>query len=177
MYRGDAHFSSPEISKWIDTQENLHSVTGLTGNSVLNKNVETTLARARKLHQERKANKMKNTKAKLYHSFYYKAKSWHKPQRVIAKVEYSEKGKNIRFILTTMTKCKTQQLYEEIYCARGKMELYIKEHKRYLKSDRTSCHKFEANQFRLFLHSAAYSFLSGPRTSGVADCATGVGGW
>jgi hypothetical protein len=29
----------------------------------------------------------------------------------------------------------------------------------YLKSDRTSCHRFEANQFRLFLHSAAYVLL------------------
>jgi hypothetical protein len=28
-----------------------------------------------------------------------------------------------------------------------------------LKSDRTSCHRFEANQFRLFLHSAAYVLL------------------
>ena len=39
------------------------------------------------------------------------------------------------------------------------MELRIKEHKRYLKSDRTSCHKFEANQLRLFLHSVAYILM------------------
>ncbi|MCP4151606.1 MAG: IS1380 family transposase, partial [bacterium] len=38
-------------------------------------------------------------------------------------------------------------------------ELFIKDHKLYLKSDRTSCHKFAANQFRLFLHSAAYVFI------------------
>lgn len=31
-----------------------------------------------------------------------------------------------------------------------------KEHKTYLASDRTSCHRWEANQFRLFLHTAAY---------------------
>lgn len=36
------------------------------------------------------------------------------------------------------------------------MELMIKEHKCGLLSDRTSCHRFTANQFRLFLHSAAY---------------------
>ncbi len=35
------------------------------------------------------------------------------------------------------------------------MENEIKDHKRYLKSDRTSCHRFAANQFRLLLHSAA----------------------
>ena len=28
-----------------------------------------------------------------------------------------------------------------------------------LKSDRTACHRFEANQFRLLLHSAAYVLL------------------
>ncbi len=31
--------------------------------------------------------------------------------------------------------------------------------KLYLKSDRTSCHRFVANQFRLFLHSAAYVLI------------------
>ena len=38
-------------------------------------------------------------------------------------------------------------------------DLDIKDHKLYLKPDRTSCHKFEANQFRLFLHSAACVFV------------------
>ena len=35
----------------------------------------------------------------------------------------------------------------------------IKEHKLYLKSDRSSCSSFTANQFRLFLHSIAYVML------------------
>ena len=35
----------------------------------------------------------------------------------------------------------------------------IKEIKRYTKSDRTSCHRWEANQFRLFLHAGAYWLL------------------
>jgi hypothetical protein len=32
------------------------------------------------------------------------------------------------------------------------MENFIKDHKNGLHSDRTSCHRFDANQFRLFLH-------------------------
>lgn len=36
---------------------------------------------------------------------------------------------------------------------------YIKESKTYLESDRMSCNRFEANQFRLFMHSAAYVLL------------------
>ena len=39
------------------------------------------------------------------------------------------------------------------------MENEIKDHKLYLKSARTSCHRFEANQVRLFLHSAASVLL------------------
>ena len=39
------------------------------------------------------------------------------------------------------------------------MENMIKEHKLFTKSDRTSCHRWEANQFRLFLHSGAYWLL------------------
>ena len=41
------------------------------------------------------------------------------------------------------------------------MELYIKEMKNYLSSDRCSCNRFSANQFRLFLHAAAYVLLHG----------------
>ena len=50
-------------------------------------------------------------------------------------------------------------LYETVYCARGRSEGFIKNHKTFLHSDRTSCHRFSANQFRLFLHSAAYVLL------------------
>lgn len=159
VFRGDGHFKAPEIMEWIDTRENVYFVTGLAGNTVLSKQIETTLKSAKNIFKSRKANKTGNKKVKLYHSFYYRADTWHKKQRVIAKVEVSDKGSNIRYIVSDMDKCRARQLYEEIYCARGKMELYIKEHKTYLKSDRTSCNKFEANQFRLFLHSAAYILI------------------
>ena len=39
------------------------------------------------------------------------------------------------------------------------MENMIKDHKTYTKSDRTSCHRWLANQFRLFLHTGAYWLL------------------
>jgi hypothetical protein len=64
-----------------------------------------------------------------------------------------------------MYAAKTRKLYEQIYCGRGNMENMIKEHKVYLKSDRTSCHRFAANQFRLFIHSAAYVLLHALRSN------------
>ena len=39
------------------------------------------------------------------------------------------------------------------------MENMIKDHKTYTKSDRTSCHRWQAHQFRLFLHTGAYWVL------------------
>ena len=47
-------------------------------------------------------------------------------------------------------------LYDGLYTARGDMENRIKEQQLGLFADRTSCHKFLANQFRLLLASAAY---------------------
>jgi hypothetical protein len=153
VFRGDSHFCSPEIHQWIKPQENVHHVTGLSGNSKLYKQLEGKLKTARELFE------YTGSKATLFHSFAYKADSWSDYQRVVAKIEYGEKGENIRFIVTDMYQAKAQVLFKEVYNARGRDELYIKEHKLYLKSDRTSCQRFEANQFRLFLHSAAYVLL------------------
>jgi hypothetical protein len=59
-------------------------------------------------------------------------------------------------VVTDLEPARTKVLSQHIDCARGQAENESKEHKRSLKSDRTSCHRFAANQFRLFLHSAAY---------------------
>ena len=52
-----------------------------------------------------------------------------------------------------------QKLYDEVYCARGDMENRIKEQQLDLFSDRTSCTKWWANQFRVLLSSLAYVLL------------------
>jgi hypothetical protein len=106
-------------------------------------------------------------KVKLYTEFLYQAETWSKPRRIICKVEVSEKGDNIRFVVTNLQHARKTYIYETIYCGRGQMENYIKEHKRFLHSDRLSCHKFEANQFRLFLHSAAYVLMHHFRAIGL----------
>ena len=73
-----------------------------------------------------------------------------------ARVEATTLGSDTRFIVTNIASGRAKYLYAKVYCARGRMENMIKEHKLYLKSDRTSCHRWEANQFRLILHTAAY---------------------
>ena len=54
---------------------------------------------------------------------------------------------------------RAKHLYEKVYCARGAMENLIKDIKRYTRSDKTACSRWQANQFRLFLHMGAYWLL------------------
>ena len=66
--------------------------------------------------------------------------------------------RRLRFIATNLAGA-PRCLYEDVYCARGQAENLIKAHKLHLASDRTSCTKATANQFRLVLHTAAYWLL------------------
>jgi len=152
--RGDSHFTSPELMDWAEDQHNVNFITGLSGNKALTRLAETTIKSAQKSF------KSTGQPVKMYHKFTYKAGSWKHSRRVIVKVEVTEKGTNVRYVVTDLPKkARIKLLYEKAYCARGKMELNIKDHKTYLKSDRSSCSRFEANQMRLFLHSAAYMLL------------------
>ena len=153
IVRGDSHFASQDFMDWAVTQAKVDYITGLTGNAKLHELAQVTIESAqREFNQYQKP-------VKRYHSFMYKAGSWESYQRVIVKVEVSTLGTNIRYIVTSLTDFRTRDLYEKGYCARGSMELRIKDHKLYLKSDRSSCTKFTANQFRLFLHSLAYILI------------------
>ena len=153
LFRGDSHFASPEVMQWIEAQANLSYVTGLTSNAVLQ-----TLARD-VVEQAKRAYKRDGGKSTRFHSTRYQAGTWSRSRRVVIKVEVSAQGVKTRFVVTDMEQARTKVLYQHMYCARGQAENEIKDHKRSLKSDRTSCHRFEANQFRVFLHSAAYVFL------------------
>jgi hypothetical protein len=153
IVRGDGHFCNQQLMDWCTGIKNVHFLTGLTGNKALHKLAEITIESAKNQYVQTKK------PVKRYHSFEYQAASWKQPQRVIVKVEANDKGVNIRYVVTDIRAVRTQQLYEAGYCARGAMELRIKEHKTYLQSDRMSCSEFAANQFRLFLHSAAYVLL------------------
>ena len=101
--------------------------------------------------------------------FRYAARSWTAERRVIARIEAGPQGADSRFIVTNLPGL-PGTLYEKVYCARGQAENLIKAHKLHLASDRTSCRKATANQFRLLIHTAAYWLLLSlrglaPRTS------------
>jgi hypothetical protein len=96
----------------------------------------------------------------------YGARSWGRERRVIARLEHGPKGANPRFVVTNLAGA-GRDLYERLYCARGEMENRIKEQQLQLFADRTSCHKWWANQFRLLLASLAYTLIETIRRAGL----------
>jgi len=152
LLRADAHYTAPEVIEFCE-RENLRYALGLTPNAVLRREAGSLVEEAERCyHRERQP-------VRIFGEFSYGAKSWAEDSRVVAKAEHNALGPNLRFVVTNL-ECRSRRVvYEMIYSDRGRMELMIKDHKTHLLSDRTSCHRFEANQFRLFLHSLAYVLL------------------
>ncbi len=165
LLRGDSHFSAPEVHEFCEIQkEEVYYVLGQSGNTVLKDKASNLVSQAQTLYnlqQSRRTHLHHPIKIRLFTTFKYQAKSWSRSRRIVCKVEISDQGLNVRFVVTNLKQPRSQQLYDLIYCGRGQMENFIKNHKTFLHSDRTSCHTFLANAFRLILHSAAYILLHG----------------
>jgi hypothetical protein len=163
LVRGDSHYGRHEAMSWCE-RNRVAYLFGLAGNKVL-------LARVAAHAEAAALERVEGGTAKVrrFGEFAYAAKSWHCERRVIARVEASDKGTDSRFVVTNLAGT-PRWLYEVAYCARGQAENLVKAHKVHLASDRTSCTKATANQFRLVLHTAAYWLLHtlrglAPRTS------------
>jgi DDE family transposase len=153
LFRGDRHFASPEVRQWINAHADRSSVTGLT-----RKNVLKALAR-QVVDQATRAYARAGGKMTRFHSTRSQAQTWAHPRRVVSKLEGSNPGVNTRFVVTALEQARTQGLSQKIDGARGQAENKSKDHKLSLQSDRTSCHRFEANQCRLLWQSAASVLL------------------
>ena len=152
LFRGDSHFGCPEVYQWVEAND-----VDYTGGSSVNKRFKDMTDGL--LSYTRADYNATGKTAKRFAETVYRASSWSKDRRIIIKAEVGPQGDNLRFVATNLTGNRPAVIYKTMYCARGRCELFIKNHKTYLKSDRTSCHRFVANQFRLLLHSAAYVLL------------------
>jgi hypothetical protein len=150
-FRGDSGFCRWRMLRWCD-RHGVDYIVGLAKNVNLNRLSATLLADAEKAFKETAQ------KQRLFGEFTYAAGTWDRERRVIARIEHTDKGENPRYIVTSLTG-DGQFLYEQIYCARGEVENRIKEQQLGLFADRTSCHDFVANQFRLLLSSMAYVLI------------------
>ena len=148
IFRGDSGFCRWKMLRWCD-RHGVDYIIGLAKNSRLNAIGSELMAESEELFDET------GEKQRLFGEFSYAAATWDHERRVIMKAEHSCTGSNPRFIVTSL-KGDPQELYDKVYCARGDMENRIKEQQLDLYADRTSCHKWWANQFRLHLSSLAY---------------------
>jgi hypothetical protein len=158
VFRGDSHFCTPPILGFCDRNA-VDYIVGLAKNKRLNRLAGATLAKA--------AQRFAKTgrKARLFTGFRYATRNWKRKRRVIARIEHDAQGPNPRYVVTSLTG-QGRDLYEQVYCARGEMENRIKEQLQ-LFSDRTSCHEWWPNQFRLLLSSLAYTLLEAMRRLGL----------
>jgi len=155
IFRGDSGFCRHRMLDWCDSHD-VKYIIGIAKNARLNVLASTWMQRA-----EEQFNKT-GEKQRLFGEFLYAAGTWKKERRVIAKAEYTSKGSNPRYIVTNL-EGDARHLYDHIYCARGEMENRIKEQQLDLFADRTSCHKWWPNQFRLLLASLAYTLIEAIR--------------
>jgi hypothetical protein len=158
--RGDSGFCRWRLMRWCDSR-GIGYVLGLAKNKVLERAARDEIERA-----ERRFRRTGRPQ-RVFGSFSYAAGSWDRPRRVIAKAEHTTQGPNPRFVVVNVPG-DPQDLYEDVYCQRGEMENRIKEQQLGLFADRTSCHRFLANQFRLLLSSAAYVLVQALRRTALA---------
>jgi hypothetical protein len=99
-----------------------------------------------------------NPTVRRFHQMPYRAREWSRSHKLVARVEATSLGTDVRFIVTNL-EGRGKTLYEKVFCARGQAENLIKDMKRWTRSDKTACSRWQANQFRLFLHAGAYWLL------------------
>ena len=127
LIRGDSHYCAPEV---LDILRKLQCdyILGLAINPVLE-------AHARPWREQCAKRWWPSLgKVRRFHTFSYCAGSWSQAEKVIARVEATAQGSDVRFIVTNL-EGRSKHLYEKVYGARGQMENLIKDIKLYTRSD------------------------------------------
>ena len=160
IFRADSGFCRWRMLRWCD-RNGVGYIVGLAKNEVLKRLARRSMIQARWNYRKT------GLKQRLFEEFHYAAATWDRPRRVIAKAEHADQGDNPRFVVTSLPG-EAQGLYDDLYCQRGDAENRIKEQQLGLFADRTSCHAFLANQFRVLLSAAAYVLVETLRRVGLA---------
>lgn len=155
IIRADSGFCRWRMLRWCDNH-GVGYIVGMAKNKRINALAADLQAEAEEAYRRT------GKKQRLFSETLYSAKTWDRERRVIIKAEHSSRGSNPRYVLTNLPG-DPQKLYDRDYCQRGDMENRIKEQQLDLFSDRTSCHKWWANQFRLLLSSLAYTLVDSIR--------------
>jgi hypothetical protein len=166
ILRGDSGFCRNELMSWCENHQ-VDFVFGMARNQRLRKIIGA------EMHAATQQWNQTGKPARVFTEFGYRTKKtkkggWDRERRVAAKAEHIDGKENPRFVVTSLTReeWKAQELYEELYCARGDMENRIKEQFS-LFADRVSAETMRANQMRLYLSAMAYVLVSGLRRLGL----------
>ena len=150
--RLDGGFASPEVFAFLEAE-------GVEYLVAMASNVRLVTRSRRLMGRARMRSKASGQTEHLYGETRYAARTWTRKRRVIIKAEVvRHPGRapknNPRFVITNLPDA-PEAVYQ-LYCGRGDMENRLKELHHGLAMDRTSCHRFLANQFRVLLTVAAY---------------------
>lgn len=151
--RADSGFGVPRMFDACERLRIWYSI-GLKMNAVLQRESQACLDEALAAYEAGGGTQRQFT------SFAYQAGSWAQPRHTVVKCEVNAQGTNRRAIATNRRGAEILPgaTYDE-YANRGESENRNKELKRGLAGDRLSDHRYMANLFRLYLHSAAHNLL------------------
>jgi hypothetical protein len=149
-FRGDSHYACPEAMAYCE-QNGVDYIFALAGTKPLARKIDeaSDAVRSERAVEDKAV-------VRGYTETRHAAGSWHCERRVVARIEATEQGLDIRYVVTSLRIGSPEWVYDSLYCARGQAENLIKLHKTQLASDRTRCRSALANQVRLVLHTAAY---------------------
>ena len=160
--RADSGFGTPTMYEACE-QLNIDYTLGIGMNATLKKASDSLLAEA--VAQWEATGQTQ----RLFTALEYRARSWSISRRVVIKCEANAQGTNRRAVVSNRPGATVLPgAAYDAYADRGESENRNKELKIGLQADRLSDHRYFANLFRLYLHSAAYNMLARMRQV-VAD--------
>ena len=147
-FRGDAAFAKPELYEALEERTVKYAIR-LPANGNLQRNITELLARP--------VGRPSYKPVVRFKSFLYQAASWKQARRAVAKVEFhcGELFPRVGFIVTNLGT--SSRAVVRFYNKRGTAEQWIKEGKQAVAMTRLSCHRFRANEVRLWLSLIAYN--------------------
>lgn len=117
-------------------------------------------ARVRRLPTEERMEAEKERRrrrVRVVGEFSYKAESWDAWERIIVRVDFTDTGLDVRYVMVSQKYGVPKKIYEDEYCRRGRMEQFIGFFKQV--GQRLSAQTFFANQLRLIMYGASYQLL------------------
>jgi hypothetical protein len=148
IFRADAAFAKPEIYEALEDRDVKYAIR-LPANDNLEGDIAELLTRP--------VGRPGYKPVVRFKSFLYRAASWKTVRRVVAKVEFhfGELFPRVGFVVTNLAA--ESRAVVRFYNKRGTAEQWIKEGKQAVKLTRLSCHRFRANEVRLWLSLIAYN--------------------